>query len=201
MLQKMKKMKKVSGSNKELWRDIPELFNEYEISSLGRLRSKERFKTINLKNGKKTKRLMKSRLMKTFLDKDGYECIRICDRKRGNKSFKIHRLIANSFIDNPENKKTVNHKNLIKNQNNVENLEWATNLENNHHSYQHYGYIGKCFDKKYSDELIIKTIKIYNENKSVAKSCRKTGVNPSAFYSIKYNKTRKDLYGYFEQPV
>lgn len=66
-------------------------------------------------------------------DKDGY--IRRCLVKNGiSKHYRLHRLIAETFISNPNNYKYVNHKNGIKDDNRVENLEWCTAKINTNHS-------------------------------------------------------------------
>ena len=66
-------------------------------------------------------------------DKDGY--IRICFSINSKRSyFRLHRLIAETFIPNPNNYKYVNHKNGIKDDNRVDNLEWCTSKENTNHA-------------------------------------------------------------------
>ena len=69
---------------------------------------------------------------KPRMDKDGYYYVRL--KKSGEEKIKfVHRLVAEAFIDNPENKETVNHINGLKNCNRVDNLEWMTQEENNQH--------------------------------------------------------------------
>ena len=69
------------------------------------------------------------------VSQDGYSVVGLC--KDGKcKPYRLHRLIASAFIPNKENKPQINHKNSIRTDNRIENLEWVTASENNVHAYK-----------------------------------------------------------------
>jgi hypothetical protein len=67
------------------------------------------------------------------------------------KTFRVHRLVATAFLDNPDSKKTINHIDGDPQNNQLQNLEWATQSENNLHSYRSLGrtgsFVGRCGNK------------------------------------------------------
>lgn len=102
----------------EIWKDI-DGFPGYQVSSFGRVKNK----TSGL-------------ILKCVEDKQtGY--LRVNLWKNGIGSTKnVHRLVAESFIENPKNKRLVNHKDCNKSNNNISNLEWATDSENMKHAFE-----------------------------------------------------------------
>lgn len=73
--------------------------------------------------------------LRLFLNPSGYWYKNLYNDQGKPKTFRVHRLIAKLFIENPLNKPYVNHKNGVKKDNRVDNLEWVTNGENVHHAY------------------------------------------------------------------
>ena len=78
--------------------------------------------------------LLSAKIMKTHNDKDGYQCLRMTIEKGKAVTVKAHRLIAQTFLPNPENKQYVNHKDGNKKNNAISNLEWCTAKENANHA-------------------------------------------------------------------
>lgn len=102
---------------KEIWKDIPNYEGYYQASTLGRIKS--------IKFGY-------NRILKTSIA-GGYFKLGLWENGV-RKTFSVHRLIGLTFILNSENKLEINHKNRIKKDNKVGNLEWATRKENNIHA-------------------------------------------------------------------
>lgn len=111
----------------EVWKDIPN-HSGYQASSLGRIRSVDRI--IILKNG--NERRLKGRVLKQKQQENDYMRVSLGSVAGWRL---VHRLVAYTFIPNPENKLQVNHKDGIKFHNNIENLEWCTQSENNIHAF------------------------------------------------------------------
>lgn len=115
----------------EVWRDIKGYEDLYQVSSLGRIKSFAKWK----ENGNGGFWLKES-IKKNHISKRGYIVTDLYKNKK-RKTWAVHRLIAVAFIPNLENKPYINHKNGIKTDNRIENLEWCTCGENHSHAYTH----------------------------------------------------------------
>lgn len=117
----------------EIWKEVKNYECCYEVSNLGNVRSITRNVERTNPSGGKSYYTYKSRMLKSCVTNKGYLRLGLYlnDVKTNHQ---IHRLVAIAFIDNPENKEQVNHKNGIKTDNRVDNLEWVNNYENFRHS-------------------------------------------------------------------
>jgi hypothetical protein len=114
-----------------IWKDVVGFEGYYEVSNTGLVRRK---KTHTIyKDGRVA--FFSETILKQGLNHKGYS--RVFLSKESNKSTRtVHRLVAEAFIPNPEKKATVNHKDLNKQNNSVDNLEWLTNKENMQHAFK-----------------------------------------------------------------
>lgn len=110
----------------EIWKPVKSYEESYEVSNLGRVRSKERthkggrYGNLDIR--------IKSRFLSPRVEY-GYKVVNLCKNSRSKKA-RIHRLVAEAFIPNTENKPQIDHINTIRTDNRVENLRWVTPKEN-----------------------------------------------------------------------
>jgi predicted metal-binding protein len=156
----------------EVWSTIKE-FNKYEASNLGRIRNKE---TKKIKNPSIRKR-------------DGY--LEVSLQRDGKQYTKtVHRLVAETFIDNPDNKYAINHIDGNKQNNNINNLEYCTKSENELHKHNVLG-------------IQVRKIKCTTNNiiyNSIAEASRITGISSANICSC-CNGKRNIAGGYHWQYV
>jgi len=114
---------------KEIWKDIEGYEDCYSISNFGRVKSKDRI----VKHGEDSFLTLKSQLIKQGVHTEGYPSVVLSKNKKSSTKY-VHRLLAQTFIPNPENKRCVNHKDGNKKYNRLFNLEWVTHQENSDHA-------------------------------------------------------------------
>ena len=148
---------------------------------------KETDKYIFYSNGKVFSKI-RNKFLNGSTDKDGYLIYQLGNKNR----IKAHRLIALTFIPNPENKPQVNHLDGNKQNNDISNLEWVTNSENLKHAHK----IGLMKNKKGKEDSQTKEIFVFNKEGELLFSCwglkeaqKKTGIDWTA---IAYQAGKKE---------
>lgn len=99
---------------KRIWRDIEGFEGLYQVSNTGQIRSL---------------RFGKTKILKVMADNRGYKSLSLYKNGKG-KTYRVHRLVAQAFIPNPNNLPEVNHKDENKANNHVSNLEWISHKDN-----------------------------------------------------------------------
>lgn len=138
------------------WRPIPDFEDRYSVSDSGQVWS-----------------LLRHKVLKPMIDRYGYEKVVLC--KDGKMFYRtVHRLVAQAFVPNPDNLKTVNHINEDKTDNRAVNLEWLSIADNDNHGTRNERMAdAKCLHPV-EQVLADGTVVAY---KGVKDASRKTGIN------------------------
>lgn len=147
----------------EIWKEIPGYEGRYEASTFGFIRN---FKTKKIKS--------------TYLNEKDYLVVDLIDVNGIKKHRKVHRLVALTFIPNPDNKPDVNHLKGNKLNNEVSNIEWSTREENLEHAQT-------VLSSPSKRKLTQEDINYILDNPSSTKTdlCKKFEVDPKTIYNIR----------------
>lgn len=168
---------------KEIWKDIPGYEGLYQVSNLGNVKSLPRIVRANTCGI----RVIPEKLLTPCKNNAGYFLVVLCKNGK-HKSINVHRLVALSFILNPNNLNEVNHKNEIKTDNRVCNLEWCDRRYNSLYGTG----VERCSRKKWKkiamiDAVSHEVLKVYS---SLKQASLETGISNKNISSAANNKSR-----------
>lgn len=176
--------------SEEVWKDITGYEGIYQVSNMGRVKSLSRIRYGNTPTTKA--RCYKEKLLSIHVDQVGYCQVQLWKNSVG-KMLGLHRLVAQAFIENPHNYPCINHKDEVKGNNVVSNLEWCDYTYNNN-----YGTARKRSSEKLSRAVICmdasgRVIKRFNSQKDAVAFL---GVSSNAHISSCCHGKEKTAYGY-----
>ncbi len=149
----------------EIWKDIKGYEGLYQISNEGNVKSLDKSYNVGYGGIKHQEEII---LKPTYVG-NGY--LHVCLCKNGNKEYKrIHRLVAEAFIPNPNGYQTVNHKDENPENNKVENLEWCTQAYNNTYGGRTAKMAETQSKKVYQYTLDGELIKVWNSTKECGRN-------------------------------
>lgn len=179
----------------EIWKDIGKYEGSFQVSNLGNVRSLDRVMPVKpTKRNKSGRRFFKG---KVFTPDCSREYSRVCLYERGKGThYSIHRLVAQAFIPNPENKPCVNHIDGNKLNNNAGNLEWCTYGENATHAYNmglRKGLKGSTHHNSKLTEDVVSAIKYKYTNIGPVELADKYNISASTVCDIRKGRTWKHI--------
>jgi hypothetical protein len=180
-------MSNILENSKEVWKDIPGLEGRYQASNFGGIRS--------CIDGR-------IRVRKTAANRQGYIVLPIKDAQGKYFTKYVHRLIALAFIPNPVRLKDVNHKNGIKSDNRIENLEWCSRQYNVRHAYD--TGLNKPlsgFDNPNNKLDKEQIISIFNDNRTTDQICDAFKISTALVIQIKNGSAWSSITGKKYKPA
>lgn len=169
--------------DKVIWKSIKGYEGLYEVSNRGEVKRLARLDSLG--------KSLKEKILKPWVNRGGYLVVKLYNNSKKNKD--IHRLVAEAFLEPSDGKIFVNHKNGIKTDNNLENLEWVSPRQNNLHAYEN-DLIPKG-DKHHWSKINEDTvISILNSNDTITCLSKKFNISDSHVRSIKKGKVWRHVY-------
>lgn len=138
---------------KEVWKDITGFYGYYQVSNLGNLKSLSR----KVKHSSGSLKILKEKISIGALDGKGYLIATLSKTNTSTREL-MHRLVAKEFLSNDSNLPQVNHKDGIKTNNNVTNLEWCTASYNVQHSFDNKLQIATCGENNHNSKFTQKEV-------------------------------------------
>lgn len=123
----------------DIWREIPLYNGRYKINTNGDIVSCARISVDSRGPNRGRTQKIKEKTLRSFDNSTGYKQVNLIDGNGVEKKKYVHRLVALTFLPNPNNLTDVNHKDGDKSNNRVSNLEWVTHAENVRHSIEKLG--------------------------------------------------------------
>lgn len=162
------------------WKPIKDFVGIYDVSNLGEVR-----------------RVGSISFLKKQLNNNGYHKVILYNGKFTKNSF-VHRLVAQAFISNPENKPAVNHLNAVKTDNRVKNLEWCTAKENHRHAKELKLY-KPLYGSKHgmaslTEEIVIKIREYADKGNTYVSIADFFGVDPSTIRRVVVKQSWKHIW-------
>lgn len=168
----------------EIWKDVKDYEGLYKVSNLGKVK---RLIGVQCK---------KERTLKVIDNGSGYLGVSLCKNSIVTRKY-LHRIVADSFLTNDQEKEEVNHIDGIRSNNKLSNLEWVTRSENHKHRYDVLGQRGVNYGK--TGEKNWRSKKVYKYTLSgdlichysaVLEAMRQTGINEASIRGCIYGRQK-----------
>lgn len=178
----------------ETWKSIPDYEGLYEVSSLGSVRSLERY----VVGGKGKRQLVPSKVLKATEDSYGYLVVSLCDSASGRKTklFKVNRLVLLAFVGHNDHLMALHGDGNTKN-NSLGNLRYGTGEDNAADRARHGKKVGASGEKNGAAKLTTEDIGVIRNRLATGESCRSISfdfnVNAESIRKIKLGKTWSDV--------
>lgn len=183
----------------EIWLDCPEYEKVYQVSNLGRVRSKPIFIRHDGIFGDENGYIKHVKIKNQTVNRYGYLTTKLCYDGKCRR-LTIHRLVAKAFLTNENNYNQVNHINGNKFDNRLDNLEWVSASQNIQHAYDtglmtsEHMQGSKHFNAKVNEEDVIEMRRLYdNKEMKIKQISEKYNIGVSTTYDICKRKTWKNI--------